>query len=49
MLQTTSLAKRAKTALRLKNIIQVSKALGISTDYLLTGSVTGDNYKYHSD
>lgn len=46
MPQTISSAERAKTALRPENIIRVSAALGVSTDYLLTGRVTEEDYRY---
>lgn len=49
MPQTISSSERAKTALRPENVIRISQALGISTDYLLTGSVTGDDLQHLSD
>lgn len=49
MPQTISSAERAKTALRPENIIRVSEALGISTDFLLTGRITKDDYSYLSN
>lgn len=44
--QTISSSECAKTALRPENIIRISHALGVSTDYLLTGSVTSEDLKY---
>lgn len=49
MPQTVSSSERGKTALRPENIIRICKALGVSTDYLLTGSVTGDDLQYLSE
>lgn len=49
MPQTISSSERAKTALRPENVIRISQALGVSTDYLLTGSVNGDDLQYLSD
>lgn len=49
MPQTISSSERAKTALRPENVIRISHALGVSTDYLLTGSVTGEDIQYLSD
>ena len=47
--QTISSAERGQKSLRSENLFRVSKALGVSTDYLLTGSVTGDDLRYLSD
>ncbi len=49
MPQTISSSERAKTALRPENIIRICRALGVSTDYLLTGSVTEDDLKHLSE
>jgi len=35
--QTVSTAELGKKALRPENIVKISRALGVSTDYLLTG------------
>lgn len=47
--QTISSAERGQKSLRSENLLRVSQALGVSADYLLTGSVTGDDLKYLSD
>lgn len=38
--QTISTAELGKKAMRPENIIRISEALGVSTDYLLLGKVT---------
>lgn len=47
--QTISSAERGQKSLRSENLFRVSKALGVSSDYLLTGNVTGDDLDYLSD
>lgn len=42
--QTVSSAELGKKALRPENIIKISMALNVSTDYLLCGSVTAIDY-----
>lgn len=42
--QTVSTAELGKKALRPENIIRICTALEISTDYLLLGKVSGDDY-----
>ena len=44
--QTISSAERGQKSLRSENLLRVSKALGVSSDYLLTGSITGDDLRY---
>jgi transcriptional regulator with XRE-family HTH domain len=44
MPQTISTAELGKKALRPENIIRISIALGISTDYILRGIVTEADY-----
>ena len=39
--QTISTAELGKKALRPENIVKISRCLGVSTDYLLTGCKTG--------
>lgn len=46
--QTVSSAELGKKALRPENIIRICSALQISTDYLLTGKVTENDYSYLS-
>ena len=47
--QTISSAERGQKSLRSENLLRVSRALGVSSDYLLTGNVTGDDLRYLSD
>lgn len=47
--QTVSSAELGKKALRPENIIKICSALEVSTDYLLLGKVTEDDYSYFSD
>ncbi|MCM1296300.1 MAG: helix-turn-helix domain-containing protein [Muribaculaceae bacterium] len=47
--QTISSAERGQKSLRSENLFRVSKALGVSSDYLLTGNITGDDLQYLSD
>lgn len=47
--QTISSAELGKKALRPENVIKICAALEISTDYLLLGNVTNDDYSYLSD
>ncbi|MCD7806881.1 MAG: helix-turn-helix domain-containing protein [Lachnospiraceae bacterium] len=42
--QTVSTAELGKKALRPENIIRICSALEISTDYLLLGTVTNEDY-----
>lgn len=42
--QTVSTAELGKKALRPENIIRICSALDISSDYLLMGKVTNDDY-----
>lgn len=42
--QTISTAELGKKALRPENIVKISIALGVSTDYLLTGRRTSFDY-----
>ena len=42
--QTVSTAELGKKALRPENIIRISIALGVSTDYILRGIVTDADY-----
>lgn len=42
--QTISSAELGKKALRPENIIKVSEALDVSTDYLLRGIITSEDY-----
>ena len=42
--QTISTAELGKKALRPENIVKLSRALGVSTDYLLTGHRNGLDY-----
>jgi transcriptional regulator with XRE-family HTH domain len=42
--QTISTAELGKKALRPENIIKLSRALGVSTDYLLTGCRNSRDY-----
>lgn len=42
--QTISSAELGKKALRPENIIKICAALNISTDYLLLGIITSDDY-----
>ena len=41
--QTVSTAELGKKALRPENIVKICGALGISTDYLLLGTVAGED------
>ena len=43
-IQTVSVAELGKKALRPENIIKLSNALGVSTDYLLTGKRNSVDY-----
>lgn len=47
--QTISSAERGQKSLRSENLFRVSKALGVSSDYLLTGNITGVDLQYLSD
>lgn len=42
--QTISTAELGKKALRPENIVKLSRALGVSTDYLLTGCLNARDY-----
>ena len=42
--QTISSAELNKKSLRAENIIKISQALGVSTDYLLTGNRNEQDY-----
>ena len=42
--QTISTAELGKKALRPENLVKLSRALGVSTDYLLTGRRNGVDY-----
>ena len=43
--QTISTAELGKKALRPENLVRLSRALGVSTDYLLTGCRNSCDYK----
>ena len=43
--QTISTAELGKKALRPENIVKLSRALGVSTDYLLTGCRNDTDYR----
>lgn len=47
--QTISSAERGQKSLRSENLFRVSKALGVSADYLLTGAITDEDYRYLAD
>lgn len=47
--QTISSAERGQKSLRSENLMRVSRALGVSSDYLLTGNVTEEDLRYLSD
>lgn len=47
--QTISSAELGKKALRPENVIKICAALEISTDYLLLGNITSEDYSYLSD
>ena len=47
--QTNSSAELGKKALRPENVIKICAALEISTDYLLLGNITTEDYSYLSD
>lgn len=47
--QTISSAELGKKALRPENVIKICAALEISTDYLLLGNITTEDYSYLSD
>jgi len=47
--QTISSAEHGQKSLRSENLFRVSKALGVSTDYLLTGSIADEDYRYLAD
>lgn len=44
--QLLSTAERGTKALRPENLLKISIALGVSTDYLLTGNVNDTDYGY---
>ena len=44
--QLLSTAERGTKALRPENLLKISIALGVSTDYLLTGNVNNIDYGY---
>lgn len=44
--QLLSTAERGTKALRPENLLKISVALGVSTDYLLTGKVNDTDYEY---
>lgn len=41
--QAVSTAERGTKALRPENLLKISRTLGVSADYLLSGEVTEDN------
>ncbi|MCD7722331.1 MAG: helix-turn-helix transcriptional regulator [Clostridiales bacterium] len=41
--QLLSTAERGTKALRPDNLLKISRALGVSTDFLLTGEITGSD------
>lgn len=41
--QAISTAERETKAMRPENLLKISRILGVSTDYLLSGEMTGDN------
>ena len=47
--QTISTAELGKKALRPENIVKLSRALGVSTDYLLTGCRNARDYSIIDD
>ena len=47
--QTISAAERGVKALRPENLVLVSRALGVSADYLLTGEIIDKDYLFLSE
>ena len=41
--QAISTAERGTKAIRPENLLKISRILGVSADYLLSGEMTGDN------
>ena len=41
--QAISTAERGTKAMRPENLLKISRILGVSADYLLSGEMTGDN------
>lgn len=41
--QAVSTAERGTKAMRPENLLKISRILGVSADYLLSGEMTGDN------
>ncbi len=44
--QAVSTAERGTKALRPENLLKISRALGVSADYLLSGETTEDNLRF---
>lgn len=47
--QTISTAERGTRGLRPENLVLVSRALGVSADYLLTGEIVDKDYLFLSE
>ncbi len=44
--QAVSTAERGTKALRPENLLKISRTLGVSADYLLSGEMTEDNLRF---
>ncbi len=44
--QAVSAAERGTKALRPENLLKISRTLGVSADYLLSGETTEDNLRF---